>query len=235
MIAAPLLILAAYGAGAIPASFLTGRLIYRKDLRELGSRNLGATNAQRVLGWRAAIPVGLFDVFKGFAPAWWFPMVDDRTAPWWAAVYGGAAIVGHCFSFWVRFRGGKGVATSAGVLVAVAPLAAVFGAGVWLLALLVARTVSVASIAAALSVPVVGYFMGLASPVLTFLVLMAVFVAWAHRSNIRRLRAGEEPRIGDALEDDAGAGAGVGEGRPPEEDGDPGERSARAGRADGGP
>lgn len=226
MIAAPLLVLAAYGAGTIPASFLTGRFIYGKDLRRLGSRNLGATNVQRVLGWRAAIPVGLFDVFKGFAPAWWFPMVDDRTAPWWAVIYGGAAILGHCFSVWVRFRGGKGVATSAGVLVAVAPLAAAVGAAVWLLTLLVGRTVSVASIAAALSVPVAGYFMGLDSPIPAFLVLMAVFVVWAHRSNIRRLLAGDEPQIGDALEED---GEAAGEHR------DPGEEGARADRAGGAP
>ena len=233
MVAAPLLVLAAYAAGAIPASFWTGRFIYGKDLRKLGSCNLGATNVQRVLGWGAAIPVGLFDVFKGFAPAFWFPLVDDRTAGWWAVVYGGAAIVGHCFSFWVRFRGGKGVATSAGVLIAITPLAAAVGAGVWLLTLLVARRVSVASIAAALSVPVTGFFMGLASPLLAFLVFMAAFVVWAHRSNIRRILAGDEPRIGDALEEDAKADAA--DARAGGEDGDPGGEDGRAGGVDGAP
>ena len=104
--------------------------LHGKDLRTLGSCNLGATNVQRVLGWGAAIPVGLFDIFKGFAPVWWFPQLDDQTAPWWTVAYGAAAIVGHVFSFWVRFRGGKGVATSAGVLLAVAPLAAAVGLGV---------------------------------------------------------------------------------------------------------
>lgn len=216
MIAAPLLVLAAYALGAVPASFWTGRFIYGKDLRKLGSCNLGATNAQRVLGWGAAIPVGLFDVFKGFAPAWWFVQLDDQTAPWWAVVYGGAAIVGHCFSFWVRFRGGKGVATSAGVLVAVAPVAAAVGVAAWLVTLLVARTVSVASIAAALAVPVAGFFMDVDAATLTFLVLMGAFVVWAHRSNIRRLLAGKEPGIGDPLEEDGdgreGGGAVGGEG-----------------------
>ncbi len=218
MIAAPLLVLAAYAAGAIPASFWTGRFLYGKDLRKLGSRNLGATNVQRVLGWGAAIPVGLFDVFKGFAPAFWFPVMDNRTAGWWAVVYGGAAITGHCFSFWVRFRGGKGVATSGGVLIAIAPLAAGVGAGVWLLTLLVARRVAVASIAAALSVPVTGFFLDLTFPIMAFLVLMAAFVVWAHRSNIRRIRAGEEPRIGDPLEEGGGteseSGSPGGGGRP---------------------
>ncbi|MYG80306.1 MAG: glycerol-3-phosphate acyltransferase, partial [Gemmatimonadetes bacterium] len=166
--------------------------------------------------WGAAIPVRLFDVFKGFAPAFWFPVVDDRTAGWWAVVYGGAAITGHCFSFWVRFRGGKGVATSGGVLIAIAPMTAGVGAGVWLLTLLVARRVSVASIAAALSVPVTGFFVDSTFPIMTFLVLMAAFVVWAHRSNIRRIRAGEEPRIGDPLE---GGGGTESEGGSPDRPG----------------
>ncbi len=201
---APLLVLAAYAAGAIPASHWAG-LLHGKDLRTLGSCNLGATNVQRVLGWRAAIPVGLFDVFKGFAPAWWFHHLDDQTASWWPIVYGGAAIVGHCFSFWVRFRGGKGVATSAGVLIAVAPVAAAVGAAAWLLVLAVSRTVSVASIAAALSVAVAGFVALPANPALqTFLALMALFVVWAHRTNIRRLVAGEEPTIHQAREADGG-------------------------------
>lgn len=201
MISAPLLVLAAYAAGAIPASHWAGLFCYGKDLRTLGSCNLGATNVQRVLGWQAAIPVGLFDIFKGFAPAWWFSRFDDQTAAWWAVVYGGAAIIGHCFSFWVRFKGGKGVATSAGVLIAVAPVAAALGAGTWLLALLISRRVSVASMAAAVSVPVAGFLVMSMEPVLlTFLVLMAAFVVWAHRSNIRRLLAGQEPSIDGARE-----------------------------------
>lgn len=196
MISTVLLVLAAYAAGAIPAAHWTGLFIYGKDLRTLGSCNLGATNVQRVLGWNAAIPVGLFDVFKGFAPVWWFPMIDGHTASWWGVVYGGAAIIGHVFSFWVRFRGGKGVATSAGVLIAVAPLAAAIGAGTWLVVLLVSRRVSVASIAAAVSVPVTALVaMDPDTPILTFLLLMAAFVVWAHRSNIRRLLAGREPSI----------------------------------------
>ena len=204
MISAPLLVLAAYAAGAIPTAFWTGKL-HGKDLRTLGSCNLGATNVQRVLGWGAAIPVGLFDIFKGFAPVWWFPQLDDRTAPWWTVAYGGAAIVGHVFSFWVRFRGGKGVATSGGVLLAVAPLAAAVGLGVWLVTLLVSRMVSVASMAAAVAVPVAGFFLDPGPAVMIFLVLMAVFVVWAHRSNIRRLLAGEEPRI-DRRREGGGSG-----------------------------
>lgn len=202
-----LLVLAAYVSGATPSAYWVGRLFHGKDLRTLGSCNLGATNALRVLGWRAAVPVMVIDVFKGFAPVWWFPGLGGRTAAWWAVAYGGAAIVGHVFSFWVRFRGGKGVATSAGVLAAMAPAAGLAGLAAWVLALLVSRTVSVASIAAALAVGVTGLFLpGIGLPGRAFLGFVAIFVVWAHRSNLRRLLAGEEPRIGATRDEDGGGG-----------------------------
>ena len=198
-----LLVLAAYVAGATPSAFWIGRAFFGKDLRTLGSCNLGATNALRVLGWRAALPVVVVDAFKGFAPVWWFPGLDDQTAAWWTVVYGAAAIVGHVFSFWVRFRGGKGVATSAGVLAGVAPVAGVVGLVAWVLALLVSRTVSVASLVAALTVGVAGLFLsGIGVSGRVFLGFIAVFVVWAHRPNIRRLLAGAEPRIGGSRDND---------------------------------
>ncbi len=200
MISALLLLLAAYVAGAVPASHWTGLVFYGKDLRALGSQNLGATNAQRILGWRAAIPVATFDIFKGFAPALWFPQlaqVDDQAAASWGIAYGAAAILGHCFSVFVRFRGGKGVGTSAGVLLALAPGVVPVGAATWLLVLLISRKVSVASMTAALAVPIAGMVVIDAEGLLlAFFVALAAFVVWAHRANIRRLLAGEEPSIG---------------------------------------
>ena len=191
-----LFVLAAYVAGATPSAYWIGRAFHGKDLRTLGSCNLGATNAFRVLGWQAALRVVVVDIFKGFAPVWWFPGLDDQTAVWWTVAYGAAAIVGHVFSFWIRFRGGKGVATSAGVLAAVAPVAALAGFVAWVVALLVTRTVSVASIVAALTVGVAGMFIpGIGVSGRVFFGFIALFVVWAHRSNIRRLLAGEEPRI----------------------------------------
>lgn len=191
-----LFVLAAYVAGATPSAYWIGRFLYGKDLRTLGSCNLGATNALRVLGWRAAVPVIVADIFKGFAPVWWFPGLDDQTGAWWTVAYGAAAIVGHVFSFWVRFRGGKGVATSAGVLAALAPVAAAAGLVGWVLALAVSRMVSVASMAGAVTVGVAGLFLsGIGVPGKVFCSFITVFVVWAHRSNIRRLLAGEEPRI----------------------------------------
>ena len=217
MTTALLLVATAYAAGAIPASHWTG-LLHGKDLRTLGSCNLGATNVQRVLGWGAAIPVGLFDIFKGFAPVWWFPAIDGQSGEGWAIAYAAAAILGHCYSFWVDFRGGKGVATSAGALIALAPLAVAVGVVVWLAVLFGARKVSVASMAAAVSVPVAGFAATDArGALLGFLTGMAIFVVLAHRSNIRRLMAGEEPSIGRRR----GAGGG--------EDGDAGTDEANGG------
>ena len=115
------LVLLAYVVGATPTSFWVGRYGYGVDLREMGSGNLGATNTFRVLGGKAALPVMVVDIAKGWLPVFLFPQVDGSAAWTWALAYGAAAIVGHVFSFWVGFRGGKGVATSGGVFLALAP------------------------------------------------------------------------------------------------------------------
>ena len=98
----------AYVTGATPTSYLVGKGVYGTDLRTEGSGNLGGTNAFRVLGWKAALPVIVVDILKGWFPVWYFPQIHGD-APWtWALAYGGAAIVGHVSSFWVGFKGGKG-------------------------------------------------------------------------------------------------------------------------------
>ena len=198
MTTAPLLlVLAAYAAGAAPASYWIGRAFYGKDLRTLGSGNLGATNAYRMLSPWAGIVVVAVDAFKGFAPVWWFPRWDGEEGAVWAVAYGGAAVVGHVFSFWVRFRGGKGVATSAGVLAALTPAALGAGFAAWLVVALATRIVSLASIVAAAAVPLAAWLLPNGDPVVQgFLTVVGLFVMWAHRSNIRRLLAGTEHRMG---------------------------------------
>lgn len=191
------LVLLSYAVGATPTSYWLARGVYGVDLRQEGSGNLGATNMFRVLGWKAAAPVMLVDVAKGWLPTFYFPLVDGQAAWGWALAYGAAAIVGHVFSFWVGFRGGKGVATSAGVFLALAPRAVLAAVVVWLVLLATVRIVSVASLAAAVTIPV---WLALVPhpggpPFLGFTALMALFVIWAHRSNIRRLIRREEPRI----------------------------------------
>ena len=126
-------VLASYLVGAIPTSYLAGRLFRGIDLREHGSKNLGATNLYRVLGWRYAVPVGLFDIAKGAVPVLLFaPRISDSEL--FALGCGIAAILGHVFSVFVRFRGGKGVATAAGVMLGLTPLALGVAALVWVVA-----------------------------------------------------------------------------------------------------
>ncbi|MDX1568361.1 MAG: glycerol-3-phosphate 1-O-acyltransferase PlsY, partial [Longimicrobiales bacterium] len=150
-----LLALLAYLVGSIPTSYIVSRWGYRVDLRERGSGNLGATNVFRVLGWKAALPVVLVDVGKGFVPTWFFPAMDPSPVWAWTLAYGGASIVGHVFPVWLGFRGGKGVATSAGVLAAVAPMATLAGLVVWLVLIFGTRIVSLGSMAAAVVVAAV--------------------------------------------------------------------------------
>ncbi len=193
-----LYIILAYVIGATPTSYWVGRLVFGVDLRTRGSGNLGATNTFRVLGWRAALPVALFDILKGWFPVWYFPQ-KDLSAEWmWTLAYGGAAIVGHVFSFWVRFRGGKGIATSAGVFLALSPQPVILALAAWVGVVFTTRIVSLGSLSAALLLPLSLFFLphegGRALKLFTL--VLAVFVFWAHRSNIRRLIRGEENRFG---------------------------------------
>jgi glycerol-3-phosphate acyltransferase PlsY len=189
------LLIASYLLGSIPTSYILGRVVRGIDLRQHGSGNLGATNAFRVLGWRIAVPVLAVDVAKGWAPTYFFPLWDGRAAPEWALAYGAVAVLGHVYSVWVGFRGGKGVATGAGVFLALAPAALLAAFAVWVLLVLATRIVSVASIAAALVVPVAVFVTQGSGPVLWLAVALAVFIVYAHRANVRRLLRGEERRL----------------------------------------
>lgn len=191
----PVLLVAAYLLGAIPTSYIVARAAKGIDLRQHGSGNLGATNTYRVLGWRAAAPVFLLDIAKGWFPAAMFPLWDGQASPHWALAYGTAAIVGHVYSVFVGFRGGKGVATSAGVLLALAPIATLVGLLAWSLVLYLTGYVSLGSITAAVLVPIVVGILQGTGPVFWLCIAMATFILWAHRSNIARLRAGTENRF----------------------------------------
>ncbi len=190
------LLFLAYLLGATPTSYLAGRLVYGIDLREHGSGNLGATNVFRVLGWKAAVPVGLVDIAKGWLPTALFPGWDAAAGQEWALAYGAAAIVGHVFSVYVKFRGGKGVATSAGVFIALAPWAVLAGLVAWLAAVAMTRIVSLGSLLAAATLPVAVFLTGEPASTLWLAIGLALFVFYAHRSNIGRLIRGEENRFG---------------------------------------
>ena len=197
MSAAALWLVASYFVGAIPTSYLAGRIFRGIDLREHGSRNLGATNVYRTLGPRYAIPVGLVDIAKGAVPVLVFgPRVSDSEL--FALACGIAAILGHVFSVFVRFRGGKGVATAAGVMLGLAPLALGVAALTWLAVLKLTGYVSLASIGAAARFPLAVYLLERPDrPEILWLdALVAAAIIWLHRANIRRLLNGTESRFG---------------------------------------
>jgi glycerol-3-phosphate acyltransferase PlsY len=189
------LVAVAYLIGAIPTSYLVGRAARGIDLREHGSGNLGATNAFRVMGWKPALPVVVVDVAKGWLPTALFPLWDGAEPLEWAFAYGAAAIIGHVFSVFVRLRGGKGVATSAGVFMALAPWAVLIGAAVWGVVVVLTRVVSLGSLMAALVLPLAVFVTNEPVAEIWLSVGLALFVIYAHRSNIRRLVRGEENRF----------------------------------------
>ena len=213
----PLLwVVVSYLWGAIPASYVAGRLARGIDLRRHGSGNLGATNTFRVLGAKVAAPVMVFDVLKGFLPVILFSALGagwDGTGDWrWGLAYGAAAIVGHVFSIYMAFKGGKGVATSAGVFLALAPMAVGIGLLTWLIVLRTTRMVSAGSVAAALVVMAMLLmpFSHVPAEVTILGCAICLFVVFAHRSNIQRILNGTESRFGSGKKpDDTVAAAAV--------------------------
>jgi glycerol-3-phosphate acyltransferase PlsY len=197
MPAAALWLLASYFMGAIPTSYLLSRLFAGIDLRQHGSGNLGATNLYRVLGWKYAIPAAVVDIAKGAIPVLVFaPQVSGSQL--FALVCGVAAILGHVFSVFVGFKGGKGVATAAGVMLGLAPLALAVSAVVWGLLVRLTGYVSVGSIVAAAVLPLAVYLLeDTTSPALLWIAAaIAAGVILLHRRNIQRLLKGTESRFG---------------------------------------
>jgi len=202
----PLLIaaIAGYLLGSLPFGYLVARA-KGVNIFEVGSKNPGATNVRRVLGSGPGNLVFALDVLKGVAAAGW-PLqitftqaMQDRSGSLQCAVAGLiGAVIGHGFSCFTRFRGGKGVATSAGGLLVVMPVATLLAAAVWLVAFYATRYVSLASIIAALSLVVAAYFLKLPSLLLGLAVLVAVFVVLRHRANIVRLLNGTEHKFAKA-------------------------------------
>ena len=185
-----------YLIGSIPTSLLVSRLVKGIDLRQHGSKNVGATNLYRVLGWRWAVPVGLFDVVKGYVPAAIVgPAVADGVLI--PLLCGVAAVLGHMFSPFVGFKGGKGVATGAGVVLAMAPLAFLGAFSLWAILVFLTGYVSLGSVVAAASLPLLTLWLYPDRPtVLWITAAIAALVVWMHRSNIGRLLKGTESRFG---------------------------------------
>jgi len=193
-----------YLSGSVPFGYLAGKL-KGLDIRQHGSGNIGATNAIRVLGKGIGIPVFILDMLKGWLPVWlaaaWLEGTSVEMISTVKVIAGFAAVLGHMFTFWLSFKGGKGIATTAGVLLGIAPLAMLGGLAAFLLFFLPTRYVSLGSLAAAVGVPAtMAAQMARAGRwdfvMLSFGLVVMVLVFVRHRTNIQRLLAGTESRVG---------------------------------------
>ena len=186
---------AAYILGSVPVGYLAARLGAGIDLRKHGSKSVGATNVQRVLGWKYSIPVGVLDIAKGIVAT---AVLGTRagSAPWMQIAIGSAAIFGHVFPVFLGFRGGKGVATATGVVLVLAPGALGISVLIWLTTVAVTGYVSLASMLSAVAFPLAAwltlpgnyYMIGVG-------IVLATFILLTHRINLQRLRAGTENRF----------------------------------------
>ena len=184
-------LLLGYALGSVPFGLILTRAAGLSDVRDIGSGNIGATNVMRAGGKGLAAATLVLDCLKATAAI----LLAGRLWPGTESFAAAGALIGHLYPVWLRFRGGKGVATLLGILIPLLPVAAVIYAFVWLGLLLTVRISSVAGIAAAISAPISAAVLG-AQELFPMLLGFALLVVWKHRENILRLKAGTEPAIG---------------------------------------
>ena len=188
---------AAYLIGSVPTAFLFGKFLKNVDIRKAGSGNVGATNAFRVLGPKIGIVVMSIDILKGFIPVYAsqrFIIGENRVA--WLLLVGLAAVLGHMFTIFLNFKGGKGVATTAGVFLAMAPRAMAFCIILWSVLVGLFKMASVGSIASAVALPLAIGYLEKADPFLVYVsVVISALVIFMHRKNIKNLLDGKELKI----------------------------------------
>jgi glycerol-3-phosphate acyltransferase PlsY len=201
-LAAAALVVASYLCGSIPTGLLIGKKL-GVDVRTRGSGNIGATNVARTVGKKVGVLVLVLDALKGAIPVALFRAFDLDAAlslggpldPYLVTAVGLAPILGHCFPVWLRFRGGKGVATALGVFLVVDPLALAVGAGLFAVLYAAFRIVSIGSMAAALAVPIASAILGRPVPVILLAAAGAAIVVGKHHGNIRRLLRRSELKV----------------------------------------
>lgn len=186
-----LLLIASYIIGSIPCGYLIGKL-HGVDIRSKGSGNIGTTNAFRVLGPRAGIIVLVCDVVKGLVPVLIAKLLGG---PSWGVAAGLASVIGHNWSLFLAFRGGRGVATGAGVLLALMPKVMLIALGIWAAVVLISRYVSLGSIIAAVSVPFIAWAYHVPAVYYIFAIPAPIFIVYRHIQNIDRIRKGTEFRL----------------------------------------
>lgn len=205
MVLLSVLLVGSYLLGSIPFGYVAGRLA-GTDIRQAGSGNVGATNVVRILGKRYGYPVFALDVLKGFGAVKISMLLAPGRPPQWnspeifgilAAIF---SVLGHLYPPWLKFKGGKGVATSAGALLALTPLATLIGVAIWVIVFWMTRYVSLASVIAAIVLPLVilvisPHDQNKVGPLVFSSACVAIIVVWRHRSNLSRLMRGTEPRF----------------------------------------
>ncbi|MGC1320903.1 MAG: glycerol-3-phosphate 1-O-acyltransferase PlsY [Candidatus Udaeobacter sp.] len=205
MVTSAVLLVGSYFLGSIPFGYLAGRLV-GIDIRQAGSGNVGATNVVRVMGKRYGYPVFALDFLKGFGAVKLSMLMAPGPPHGWNSpeIFGILAamssVLGHLYPPWLRFKGGKGVATSAGALLALTPVATLIGVGIWIIVFWLTRYVSLASMIAAVVLPIVilvvrSHDQNNGKPLVYSSACVAAVVIWRHRSNLSRLIRGTEPRF----------------------------------------
>jgi len=192
---------AAYLIGAIPTGYIMARLLKGIDIRDHGSGNVGSTNLMRTVGKVPGIACLFLDVAKGIVPVvivanLFYPQAIFVSKPLFRVVLGLAVVSGHIWTIFLRFKGGKGVATTIGVFIGLSPVATALGLLIWLVVALISRYVSLSSIAMAVSLPflMVAFSQPIAYIVLS--IILCIFICYTHKSNISRLINGTEYKIG---------------------------------------
>lgn len=191
------LVFIAYLIGSIPFGLLISRAVGRVDIRQHGSGNIGTANVLRIMGKRAAALTLVGDLLKGFLPVLAALLLGG--SEFLVAGVGMAAVLGHNWSIYLRFTGGKGVATSFGVLVAMTPLPALFGLLIWIAVLLVFRYTSLAALTASVCIPAVIFLSSGFGPYFVFSLVAALLIFIRHQDNIKRIFAGTEHRVGQRV------------------------------------
>lgn len=186
-----------YLLGSIPSGYLLFRLKNKGDIRDYGSRSIGATNVLRTAGWKLAIPVAVLDILKGFLAAFLgLKFFEDSRL---ALVFGFCAVIGHCYPIFLKFKGGKGVATTVGVYAAIAFIPLLLMMAVFVCVTAITRYVSLGSILGVLSFPLFSYFFQGETEILFLSAATFLLITFKHRGNIQRLIKGNEKKLGEKV------------------------------------
>ena len=180
-----------FSIGSIPYGYILAKWIKKIDIRQHGSGNIGTTNVWRVCGKQLGITVFILDASKGLLPVLWLSSYDIN----YALLCGIGAILGHTFTPYLKFKGGKSVATGLGIFIGIAPIQAIISFGIWMLILRIAGWVSVASMGASATLVIFIFLTHRLSTIFFFALASFLFVVVAHRSNIKRLMQGKEPKF----------------------------------------